>query len=632
MSVEVHVEIAADRIIARSTPQWFPGCADMAKEIPGARWNGEQKYWHYPLDFQTCLLLREVYMDMLRIGPNLKRWAREEKSRIESAQEIYAAHDATLHVVPQSAPVIAEAMKSRTYQRVGARFIADVGSCLLADEPTLGKTIQYLAGLHERGIWEGAHLVIAPKSSLEETWRREIEKWTDGVGYVLDGTKDQRRFMIDMFVNSDAPARFLICNAEMVRTKISHYCKKCDAWEDDPGEWEDEHWEEDHKTKPLIYKQDYPELFETEFRSICVDEAHKYLLGIKSAKSKTQAGEGLSRLRLAEDGVKIAVTGTPMKGRAISFWAIFSWLRPDKYSSKWQFADKYLEVEKNVFGSTIGEVRKDREHLLAQELSTIMLRRIKREVQADLPEDVYDDIWVDMEPKQEQQYYDLINEGEMELEKGSLTVTGVLAEFTRQKQWAYGAWRPNDKGKLIPDENSPKFAILVAELAKRGITPHGKDDWLPEEDGFKHIIVSQFTVVLDDIERRFAEMGIETMKITGDVSGKKRSMYVRRWQDKDDPCRILLLNTIAGGQSLTLDAWCDDEWILDETWTRDDLVQVEGRIKNRDVEKRTAVRFFHYIRTRDTIEEDIHSSGLTQDEFQQKILDERRGVYAKGRR
>jgi SNF2 family DNA or RNA helicase len=117
-------------------------------------------------------------------------------------------------------------------------------------------------------------------------------------------------------------------------------------------------------------------------------------------------------------------------------------------------------------------------------------------------------------------------------------------------------------------------------------------------------------------------MAIPTLKITGSVTGKARSAAVTSF-NRPGGARILLMNTKAGGASLTLDAYCDEMFIMDETWVHDDIVQLMGRINNRG--KRIAVRIFHFFRTEGTIDERVAIQNDEQNEMQSRILDGRRG-------
>lgn len=607
---------------------WFPGVADMCKSVPGHSWDAKRKFWTYPLTLQTCRNLRRAFTDMLVIGSELRQWAADEVRREEEMEALGSAKDAELRFIPEIAPRLAAAMDNRPFQKVGARFIAEGREVLIADEPTLGKTIQCFGGLMEAGVWHGWHLVAAPKSSLETVWHDEVYKWTDdGQAFFMPDGKAARVKVIDDFMASDAPAKFLIINPEMLQIKLQERCKKCDIWIDRDTDMPMDHYLERHNTSKEIRKCDWPILFEQEWNSIIVDEAHKYLLGIAGANRKTQVGEGFTRLRVIENGCRIGSTGTPMKGKAVNFWKVFHWLRPKEYPSLWQFAESFLEITDNGFGKSIGDIRETREQDLYKSISGIMLRRTKLEVQPDLPENSYQDHWVSMLPKQEKQYNGILDEGEAKFGDTVVTTTGVLAEFTRLKQIAFGEWKTSGN-KFVPVA-SPKLNLLIEMLEERGVTGDPRTDW-KGDGGFKYIVASQFTQVIDFVVEQLESRGIDCLKITGAVTGKKRTQAQQEFQSKDG-ARVLALNTIAGGAALTLDAWCDEMFILDETWVRDEQIQLEGRINNRDVEKRVAVRTFHYIRTKDSIEEEIADSGMTQDEFQKALLDRRRGVELRQR-
>jgi SNF2 family DNA or RNA helicase len=634
--VQVKAEIYNGKIYVVPEPRVrFPGDIEMSKDVQNGRWDKENRAWYYPLTLVTCRALRAVYTDMLVIGPDLARWSRAEIANSEEMGKLSHAMDAPLTRVPAVAPRVDAAMAQRTYQRVAARFIADQGNVLIADEPGLGKSIEFFGGLVEAGKEVGLHLIIAPRSSLFSTWAREVFKWTDFHPFWMPEGRERRERMWELFYEDEHPSKFLIINTEMVQTLYAHWCQDCEKWEptkaeakrckDEDREWWDmRHYIDNHKTVRKIKKQDWPDLFEIEWTSICVDEAHLSLLGNRG-KNKTQTAEGMGLLKTAPGGIRVAMTGTPLKGKAMNFWATFNWLRPDVYTSRWAFAKSFLDVKNNGFGQVIGDVRADREAALYESLRPIMLRRFKREVQPDLPEDVYEDHWVELDGLHLKQYKEFELAGEVEIEGGSLSAQGILAEYTRRKQFAFGKWK-NVDGVLTPDKNhSPKYEKLLGLLAERGVTGNKETEFRLEGGAHKYIIGGQFTRILDFLYDALDEDGIACEMITGNVSGPMRDKVVNTWQNNPDGPRVLLINTWAGGTSLTLDAMCDEMFILDETWTRDDQFQLEGRIRNREVEKRVAVRFFHYIRTAGTIEEEIAESGLSQDEFQKTILDRSRG-------
>ncbi len=83
----------------------------------------------------------------------------------------------------------------------------------------------------------------------------------------------------------------------------------------------------------------------------------------------------------------------------------------------------------------------------------------------------------------------------------------------------------------------------------------------------------------------------------------------------------------AGGESITLDRYCDTIYAIDETFVADDGVQLLGRIDNRSVSAEEAVpRRIVHISTKDTIEEGIAQSNISQLQMEHALFDGRRGL------
>ena len=121
-----------------------------------------------------------------------------------------------------------------------------------------------------------------------------------------------------------------------------------------------------------------------------------------------------------------------------------------------------------------------------------------------------------------------------------------------------------------------------------------------------------------------AKLSIPALKITGDVTGTARASAVAKFQSDDKVNRVMLIQTITGGVSIDLDAWCDEMVILDETFIADQQVQLEGRINNRS--GRVSPRMWWYLRTEGTMDQKVAESNYAQHDIQHKLLDGRRGV------
>lgn len=136
-------------------------------------------------------------------------------------------------VFRESPPFIQGTM--RDYQVAGLNWLISLHengiSGILADEMGLGKTLQTISFLgYLRHIVDitGPHLVIVPKSTLDN-WKREFAKWTPEVDVlVLQGAKDERHNLInDRLVDE----KFDVCitSYEMVLREKAHLKKF--AWE-----------------------------------------------------------------------------------------------------------------------------------------------------------------------------------------------------------------------------------------------------------------------------------------------------------------------------------------------------------------------------------------------------------------
>ena len=123
----------------------------------------------------------------------------------------------------------------RDYQVRGLNWLISLHqhgiSGILADEMGLGKTLQtisFLGYLRFVGDISGPHLVIVPKSTLDN-WRREFERWIPDIDVlVLQGVKEERQ---DLIKERLIDEKFDVCitSYEMILREKAHFKKF--AWE-----------------------------------------------------------------------------------------------------------------------------------------------------------------------------------------------------------------------------------------------------------------------------------------------------------------------------------------------------------------------------------------------------------------
>jgi len=599
---------------------------DRCKAIPGARWNKTAKAWSYPLDLEVCAEARRWFGSSLQIGPQLWAWAAEEKRREGELIKTARLDPTVKHPLPgveALAPKLAAAMYSRGYQTVAAKFGALSGTHINGDEMGLGKCVESMGALLERGTY-GKILVIAPLRALAGTWMGEIDKWLDDAKLSVvainstvqpyktkpglrSATSAERHEAIARYRREAETAgmSFLLINPEMLRmNKIkSEETGKLIAWE-----------------------LEYPELFEIEWDAVIADETHRYLLNpSKRSNNSSQVGQGAASLKTSRDGVKIALTGSILKGKRRNLWGTLHFLWPEKYTSRWRWVGKFFRRNPNPWSDydyTDDFIDEVAEKEFGRELDAMMIRRTADELHAINPEWApppvqYYERWVELGPKQRDQYEQMLHEQAVELGDRTLLANGILSHMTRLRQLASCC------GEMIGDDFRPtlpsaKFDELIEVLYELGITGRPETE---SGDG-KVIVASQFTSMIKVWYRALLDRGIPALMITGETNVGDTEQIRNAFQN-DEEHRVILLNTNAGGVSLTLDR-ADDVVIMDETWVPDDQDQVIGRAR-RASNVRHQVRAT-FIRSRDTFEEDIAREVGEKDWNQYRVLDARRGV------
>jgi SNF2 family DNA or RNA helicase len=663
--------------------------------IPGAYFRDRSQRWSLPLGMATCRLLRTEYGEALEIGPGLWEWAKEQ-TQAEKRQKATGSGLGSVELprITQEFPRLAQALQSRPYQTRAARFVADGRVCLLADDPGLGKTTEAIAGIMESGQ-TGPYLIAAPSASLHQAWAREIHTRIGEHARirVITGSKAKREEALSEALRPDRPqdVTWIIINIEMLRTKSWWICPQCERTELDLVEAENDkvqrenlrmeeenaamaemepmvplrplleleeirpevyRWEASDKPKSevidcghnpgkvrLLHEHQFQQLFDVDWGALIMDECQRSLLRNTGKQSQVRNGAMLLRGEM-----RIAASGTPMRGKPTRLWGILNWMDRKQFSGRWAFIQRYWKVTASGYGGAleIGDFIVDRAEIFNTDLDRYMLRRSKVEVSPELPPKAYMGtpldpdvpsspvaVWMPMSEKQEKAFRRMAVMGIAEVDGGEIDALGILAIMTRLKQFgiSYGQLLHKDDGEpyMRPMLPSNKYDWVEQFLLENNII--GDPD---EEPTGKVVVVSQFTEHLQVFANNlFAEHGLKYARLTGAVTGKKRDAEIDRFNDLDSGTNVMFLNTIAGGVSVTLDS-ADDMVFLDETHVPDDQKQAEGRIDNRRPEVKVAQRRYWYLKSLDSLDEAIAHTNMRREADQAWHLDGRRGVeYAR---
>lgn len=487
---------------------------------------------------------------------------------------------------------LSKALHSRPFQMQGAVFAMQNKQVLIADEPGLGKTVQSIAAVIGSKI-TGSVLVVAPKTAMYVTWPAELRRWLSDIApndvvRIIGGKMTRRERM------------------NVLHDVLEWHGKHTGAAVAEPGTTPVRQWvlvspnylrfnfkldghgnmtyNSDGTKVILPVREALPGLLAVEWSAVIVDEAHQTLAGATgNIKRQSAQSRGLRLLTVADGGLRIALSGTPFRGKHENLWGVLNWLRPDLYRSYWGWVKKHFDVFTDfALGiEVVGQLKS--EQALAQEAKQLMIRRTKSKVTPELPAKTYGGtplpgvtesdapvaVWLPMSPEQRKAYEQMKATAMADLDGGVLLANSLLAEMVRLKQFANSCGYLDDSGVFQPRLPSNKFDWLLEFLMERGIDGKG-----PGES--KVVVASQFTKHINLFAEALRDKGIGCYTLTGLTSEQDRIDMQAAFQGSGPNYDVFLLNTIAGGVSLTLDA-ADDIVLIDSTFNSDDQVQVEDR-------------------------------------------------------
>lgn len=576
--------------------------------------------------------------------------------------------------MPQSNLSIA--LHSRPFQMAGARFAMEHRRVVIADEPGLGKTIQSIAAVIGCKT-TGSVLIVAPKTAAYVTWPAELRRWLAEVApgdpvRILGGKLDKRgRLDLLAQILHWEPSEYEQRQWVIMSPNYLRFRYKLDA----RGNYE---YDDDGDKILLPVREALPSLLYHQWQAVIVDEAHETLAGATGNPKKHSAqSRGLRLLDIAPDGLRIALSGTPFRGKHEHLWGLLNWVDPDAYNdtggrnSYWKWIHRHFDVyHDEVYNQDIvGNLRSERD--LAKEARKHMIRRTKKLVLPELPDKMYGGqprwpakqppgeltrdlhnalelqrlnpgvkqyrlsatvaqerlgrwydknnpvaVWLEMDGPQKTAYNQMKKEAAADFENGTLLANSILAEMTRLRQFANSYGRLDDSGQYQPALPSNKFDWLLQFLRERGIDG-------PEPSGSRVVVASQFTRHINLFAHELRERyKIPCYVLTGQTTTDARVQLQEEFQSgtlasgAPSP-EVLLLNIKAGGNSITLDA-ADDMVVVDRTHNVDDQVQLEDRIHRLS---RIHSVTIHNLITLGTVDEQIYKKTKETGRSLRRILD-----------
>jgi SNF2 family DNA or RNA helicase len=436
------------------------------------------------------------------------------------------------------------------YQQVAASRIKESRRILLADQPGLGKTLEVLAGLELAGLFgkPSTILIVTPIVNAQTTWRDTIERFVKprydvGVVDVSKGTASQKSKQFKQ-VFGDVPV-IVLANHNAL----------------------------DMTAKGLRV----PEIAGTPYDAVVVDESHM-VLPIKDPRKLTNFWKGLLQLKFGRDAFRVAVSGTPDRGKLDNRYGTWMFLHPEHMpASKWVWLEEnfWLNEQKVSRTRTVKvPAGLKSEQVWLERDKQWMIRRTKQEVLPQLPPKRYVDVEVELGREQQAAYalrqlesvrkiYDAKVE---ERDSGEAMVFAL-----RARQLSTCSWKEVDGGVVpVVGGDSAKLDWLLEWFDERGFTE--RDDMA--DNSAKVVIVSSFSKVLHWLKAELDVRGIESAVLDGGASDSARASIQREFQTAG--LRVVLLSG-SMGVGINLDA-ADDLIMLDSPYDPDRIEQIEDRV------------------------------------------------------
>ena len=322
---------------------------------------------------------------------------------------------------------------------------------------------------------------------------------------------------------------------------------------------------------------------------------------------------------------RVLLTGTPLQNNLAELWALLNFLLPSIFSSCDEFKkwfDQPLskshpltnkQVQKNVGQDSMFDLSEEEQLLiinrLHQVLRPFLLRRVKAEVEKELPPKSETLVKVELSAWQRIVYNGIAEHGILAIDpasgkSGTKSFSNALMKMRTICNHPY----------LLLDEyplsldwyfmSSGKFELL--------------DRLLPKliNSGHKVLIFSQFVQLINLLMIFLQIRNIPALKLDGTMDQTDRNINLKKFAHDDCPERVFLLSTRAGGTGLNLQM-ADTVIIYDSDFNPQMDEQAKDRVHR--IGQKNEVRVLRLVSS-NTIEENIYEKAMSKKDLDNKII------------
>ncbi|KAI7374399.1 chromatin remodeling complex SWI/SNF component SWI2, partial [Hortaea werneckii] len=484
----------------------------------------------------------------------------ETKTKVDYYE---VAHRIKEDVREQSTNLVGGTLKE--YQLKGLQWMLSLYNNnlngILADEMGLGKTIQTISlvtYLIEKKKQPGPFLVIVPLSTLTN-WNNEFEKWAPSVQRIVyKGPPQQRK-------NHQQQIRY-----GQFQVLLTTY--------------------------EFIIK-DRPVLSKIKWLHMIVDEGHR----MKNAGSKLSS----TITQYYHTRYRLILTGTPLQNNLPELWALLNFVLPHIFKSVKSFDEWFNTPFANTGGQDTMALTEEEQLLVIRRLHKVLrpflLRRLKKDVEKDLPDKQERVIKCNFSALQSKLYKQLVTHNRIMVndDKGRKTglrgLSNMLMQLRKLCNHPFVFEEVEDQmnsSRMTNDliwRTAGKFELLDRILPKFRATGH------------RVLIFFQMTQIMNIMEDFLRWRGLKYLRLDGSTKADDRSELLKEFNAPGSDYFCFLLSTRAGGLGLNLQT-ADTVIIYDSDWNPHQDLQAQDRAHR--IGQKNEVRILRLISS-NSVEEKI---------------------------
>ena len=487
----------------------------------------------------------------------------EEEENTRKIDYYAVAHRIKEEVSQQPSILVGGTLKE--YQLKGLQWMISLYNNnlngILADEMGLGKTIQtisLLTYLIEKKKQNGPFLVIVPLSTLTN-WNLEFEKWAPSIqrvvykGPPLARKQQQQQLRYGQF--------------QVLLTTYEYIIK------------------------------DRPVLSKIKWVHMIIDEGHR----MKNSSSKLSA----TLTQYYSTRYRLILTGTPLQNNLPELWALLNFVLPTIFKSVKSFDEWFNTPFANTGGQDKMELTEEEQILVIRRLHKVLrpflLRRLKKDVEKDLPEKTEKVIKCKFSSLQARLYKQMVTHNKLVVSDGKGGKTGArgLSNMIMQLRKlcnhpfvfdeVENQMNPMSVSNDLLWRTAGKFELLDRILPKY------------QKTGHRVLMFFQMTAIMDIMEDYLRYRNIQYLRLDGTTKSDDRSDLLREFNAPDSPYFMFLLSTRAGGLGLNLQT-ADTVIIYDSDWNPHQDLQAQDRAHR--IGQKNEVRILRLISS-NSVEEKI---------------------------